>query len=136
MKILFGGDICFSYMPRDYDTSGFSTVVKSLKPLFNKADYRIANLECVLYDGEPQPIKKSGPALMAKTDFVSFLQELRINCAALANNHLGDHGSAAIASTVELLDKKRIRWVGAGANKKKAYGSAVFIREGISVSVL
>ncbi|MBE6592117.1 MAG: CapA family protein [Ruminococcaceae bacterium] len=136
MKILFGGDICFSYMPRDYDTSGFSTVVKSLKPLFNKADYRIANLECVLYDGEPQPIKKSGPALMAKTDFVSFLQELKINCAALANNHLGDHGAEAIEATTALLDKKRIRWVGAGANKKKAYSSAVFIREGISVSVL
>ena len=136
MKILFAGDMCFSYMERLPKREEIARIVADVKPVFAAADFRMVNLECVLYDEPGTPIVKSGPNLKAAGGFVDYLNELDVDLAGLANNHIGDFGADAIRSTAGILRDNGIAYIGAGETVEEAYRAHIFAKDGLRVSVI
>lgn len=83
------------------------------------ADFRIINLEVPLYDGNT-PIKKAGPNLSAKCDCVNGIKALNVDLCTLANNHIMDHGTVGLNSTIDTLKNAGIDYVGVGKNVSEA----------------
>ncbi len=137
VKIVIGGDICTAGVKDKADAAYAATALREVKPIFDAADIRIANLECVLCeDGVGAPIIKSGPNLYAYPKNVAILTELDLDAVTLANNHFGDYGATAIDSTLSVLNKADIAFFGGGANKAQAYRAYRAEQKGIRLSFL
>ncbi|SEA08196.1 poly-gamma-glutamate synthesis protein (capsule biosynthesis protein) [Eubacterium aggregans] len=85
-----------------------------------EADYRVFNLETPLYDGNT-PISKCGPNLKAPTDTIQGLAKLKPTLVSLSNNHILDHGSEGVYSTLDQFKKHEIQVIGVGDNLKEAH---------------
>ena len=117
MKILIGAD----FVPTKRNYNDFSNhnlhglIGEELCEVFSKADYRIFNLEMPLTDNAT-PISKCGPNLRAPTSTITGYKTAKIDLLTLANNHIMDYGIAGLQSTMNVLEKNRIHYVGAGMN--------------------
>ncbi len=83
--------------------------------IFQNADLRICNLECVISDiGEPQP----GKTFHFRTDpkNVEVLKIARFSPISIANNHTLDFGTQALEQMTNTLKKTSINFAGAGEN--------------------
>ena len=85
------------------------------RPPLHKANWRVANLECVFSD-RPLPGGLPPKVFRFRSDSknLAVLQAAGINAVSLANNHILDYGPAALADTLELLDAAGIGHAGAG----------------------
>ncbi len=120
IKVTFVGDICLEGVS-DIMTPEYSKeYLKEVKPFFDNADIRIANLENTIGDKNP-PILKCGPNLTQTREALCFVRELGIDCHVLANNHVGDYGPGGVEDTVNILKEEGLGYVGAGANIDEAY---------------
>lgn len=121
MSILIGADIVPSLSNSDLFSKGDvgALVGNDLQIILNNADYRVFNLETPLTNS-CSVIQKSGPALRANCSTVSGLKKMGIDLFTLANNHIMDQGVNGLSSTVDVLDKNNIRYLGAGKNVFKA----------------
>jgi poly-gamma-glutamate synthesis protein (capsule biosynthesis protein) len=95
------------------------SVYGDLMPALRQSDLRIANLECPLVAGE-SAVWKSGSVLKGDVDHVSGLTAVPFEVATLGNNHVFDHGVDAFEKTLELLNNRGIKTVGAGMSAKDA----------------
>lgn len=117
MSIIIGADI----VPTDSNMDFFkkadacSLVGIDLMKLLQEADYRIFNLEVPLTD-KKNPIEKNGPSLIAHPDSIRGLKALGVDLFTLANNHIMDQGRQGLESSIELLSRENISYVGAGLN--------------------
>ncbi len=139
LKILFASDICYKYANDETQKMTLETaqdITQELLPIFNAADFRMLNLENILYNGSEGAIKKSGPNLKCNTDFINFLKALNTNAVGLANNHYGDYGKLGMNSTLECLEQSGITHAGGGNNIEEAYRPCVFKKDGESVAVI
>ena len=59
-----------------------------------------------------------------------------MDCAILANNHIGDQGDQAVLETCALLKKEGIEYAGAGANLEEAYRAWRCEKAGTRISVI
>ena len=74
---------------------------------YSALDLRIINLEsAVIKNGTP--INKSGAILPMWPENLSFIKEANIDCAVLANNHVGDFGDKGVLSTFKGYDTKNL----------------------------
>lgn len=136
MKLLFTGDINFRGLAEP-NHEMCADILAEVLPYFEKADFRIVNLETPLADKEKHsPIKKSGPNLICDPNNILFLETLNTNVCTLANNHTGDFGEGAVIDTLKLLDTHNIRYYGAGANIDRAYDACRLEKDGFSVSLV
>ena len=116
MKLLFTGDINFRGLAEPTPKM-CADILADVLPYFEKADFRIVNLETPLADKEKHtPIKKSGPNLICNPNNILFLETLNADVCTLANNHTGDFGEGAVVDTLKLLEAHSIQYCGAGAN--------------------
>lgn len=136
ISLLIAGDLC----PIGRNLSRFKAgdapgLFHDLLPEFERADFSIVNLECPLIDATA-PIKKLGPVLGAPRDCIKGLVAAGIDAVNLANNHILDHGSKGLATTLDACRESGIVWVGAGADIREA--QRILIREigGIRVGIL
>lgn len=136
MKILFGSDVSFEYMDGGITPENAPEKVRSVKPVFDAADFRLVNLENVFYESPEGEIIKSGPPLRSSCHCVSFLKALGVDTVGLANNHFGDFGAAGMHSTWDCLRQQGISWIGAGETLEEAYRAQVFEKDGVRVSVI
>ncbi|NQU87162.1 MAG: CapA family protein [Mariniphaga sp.] len=114
IQLLIGADICPIGRNLPFFQLGEATALfNDLLPEFESADLSIVNLECPLIQDE-SPIKKIGPVLGAPTTCVNGLKASGINIVNLANNHIMDHGSQGLETTLETLKKNGIAYFGAG----------------------
>ncbi len=93
-------------------------------PVLQRADIRLANLECVLADGgTPQP----GKVFHFRSDLknVETLRYAGIDVVSLANNHVLDFGAGAFRETLPALDTAGILHAGAGLDREAASRPAV-----------
>lgn len=117
MKILIGADL----VPTDSNQALFAAgdgealVGEALLSCLNSADMRIFNLEVPLTD-VASPIEKCGPNLIAPTASVAGYRALGVDLLTLANNHIMDQGEQGFASTMEILEKNGIEYIGADRN--------------------
>lgn len=108
-------------------------------PLSRAADLFLVNLECALTgrterwrDGGDKPFYfRVDPAAG-----VAALEAGGVDCAALANNHIGDFGPGGLADTVAALDRAGIAHAGAGSDRAGAREPARLAAAGARVSVV
>ncbi len=135
-NMLFAGDACFSH----HNISGSSEaagMLSALRPVFDKADFRVMNLENPLAEkGVGEAIKKIGPNLLSNPESIAFLEEAGIDLAVLANNHTGDYSDEAIFSTLKILNESKIAYVGAGKDIDEAYKAYRGCINGIRFSII
>ncbi|MGV8073270.1 MAG: CapA family protein [Syntrophobacteraceae bacterium] len=120
ISIVIGGDICPTHSNMSsFVTGSAEAVFHDLSEVFVEADLSIVNLECALTDHE-SPIAKCGPNLRAPIAAIGAIHKAGIDVLNLANNHILDHGTAGLLSTLRAADTVGIATVGAGRDRKEA----------------
>jgi poly-gamma-glutamate synthesis protein (capsule biosynthesis protein) len=133
MNILISGDF--------YITDAFKNkniIDQTVIDLFNKADYRMVNMEAPLTANEPKnKILKTGPHLRMSEDTVMpFLKQLKVDVVTLANNHILDYGAKGLRNTFESLKQNKIDYVGAGNNLNEATQPLTLEKDGLRIAIL
>lgn len=137
MKVLIAGD----FVPRHrvaslIDNKDYQTVLGEVKPLTEKFDFSIVNLEApVIYD-KPTPITKTGPNLSCSGNAVEALRWAGFDCVTLANNHFYDQGEQGVDGTLKACEKYEINYVGGGHNLKEAESVLYKEIEGIVLAII
>jgi hypothetical protein len=133
MNILIAGDF---FISDNYQ--GQNLIDKSVLNLFEKADYRIVNLETPITANEPENrILKTGPHLRSLPDtLLPFLKQLKVDMVSLANNHILDYGPKGLSDTFKSLQENKIRYVGAGKNLEAAAKPFTLEKDGIKIAIL
>ncbi|MGQ1838195.1 CapA family protein [Kocuria turfanensis] len=104
-------------------------------PLFEQADLRFANLECVLADGGTPWPRKTFHFRSDRRNIAS-LEAAHLDVVSLANNHVLDVGVPALQDMLPLLDAHGIRHTGAGPDAAAACEPAILTAAGTTVGVL
>jgi poly-gamma-glutamate synthesis protein (capsule biosynthesis protein) len=99
-----------------------------LVDLLRGADAAIANVECVIQEGENWPAFWAGMAwegtpltcMSAPPHMVEDLKFMGISAVAAANNHVGDFGEGGILSTIANLKRGGLPFAGIGASLTEA----------------
>ena len=120
IKLLFTGDFYPSPLLENLNGNGDGNrIYNDFISVLDGNDITITNLESPLFD-RSTPIKKVGPALKASTASIEILKRGHFNLAALANNHILDHGNEGLVSTLNVCRGSGINTVGAGKNAYQA----------------
>lgn len=136
LKLIIGGDI----VPTKSNLELFNTgdmdelIGQELKDILYSVDYRIYNLETPLVDVE-NPIKKSGPNLIAPVSSICGIKGLKPDLCTLANNHIMDQGKLGLQSTLDTLKKEKISYVGVGENLEEAYKGYIVEKNGLRIGI-
>ena len=113
VSIIFAGDVMM-HTPQiakakrnnGYD---FTPCFKYVKPLFEKADFTVANLETTLVDSPPY----SGyPTFRSPAQLAQALAVAGVDVAVTANNHSLDGSAKGVVSTVGILGKYGVKSTG------------------------
>jgi poly-gamma-glutamate synthesis protein (capsule biosynthesis protein) len=117
----------------------------AIEPLFGNflgniqnAHLAITNLESPLVD-QAESILKIGPNLKSPVSSIRVLQKAGFDLVTLANNHIMDQGKKGFKSTVTLLNKNKIPYIGAGRNIDKAknllqYNPLFSVKDGLKIT--
>ncbi|MDE7313043.1 MAG: CapA family protein [Eubacterium sp.] len=119
--LVFAGDVYFSdYVLAAYQQSGIQGVLgTSLRKELKRADLAIVNNEFPYSTrGTPAPDKQF--TFRVDPAYVSLLTESGVDVVTLANNHVLDYGTEALADTFQTLKNAGIAYVGAGNSLKRA----------------
>ena len=120
-SIVFTGDVELSeYVQARYDANGISGVASSdIQSLLNDADYTMINNEfCFSERGQQAPDKQY--TFRVNPSYVSILNDLGVDIAGLANNHVLDYGHDALTDTFTILSGAGIDYTGAGNSLEEA----------------
>lgn len=140
MSILFIGDVMghdsqieSAYDPAS-DSYDYESVFKPLKPLFNNADFSIANLEVTLA-GKPH---KGYPQFSSPDELAIGLKNNGVKVLVTANNHSCDRSDQGIIRTVNILDSLDIMHTGTFRNQadRDSLNLMILEKNGIRVGIL
>lgn len=136
LEIIICGDLCPTLDTKEYfESKDKDTLFNDVISVFEKADFVLGNLEFVLTD-TPSPIKKAGPILHAKTNYLKVLKEAGIQTVSLANNHIKDCGEKGVLSTISTCKENKIDFFGAGKNLSEAKEPYIKIIEGYKIGFI
>ena len=136
IRILIGSDLCPTQQDQSFFRSGdIRELFGDSIPYFQRADLRIANLECPLVE-KPHPILKTGPNMSCHPDCLQGMKEIGIDLLCLANNHMMDHGAAGLNCTLRNCERLGVATVGAGPNLSAAKRPFIRTINGIRLGVL
>jgi poly-gamma-glutamate capsule biosynthesis protein CapA/YwtB (metallophosphatase superfamily) len=102
--------------------------------LLSGADLAFGNLEC--------PITQNGNKVMkpfcfkAKPQTASALKAAGLDVLSLANNHTLDCNRSGLVETMQNLQRQKLRWSGAGSNRKQAEAATITTINGLRVAWL
>lgn len=136
MKIIIGADMVPTKTnEKEFCDGNIKEIVSErVTDILKTSDFRIFNLEVPLSD-QPFPISKFGPNLIAKTSTIHGMKEIGVDLFTIANNHILDHGTKGLYSTMDVLTQNGIRYVGAGKNRNKASEPFYFEKDEIKLGV-
>ena len=120
-SIVFTGDIELSeYVQSTYDASGIDGVASGdIQTLLNDATFTMINNEfCFSERGEKAPDKQY--TFRVNPYYVSILNDLGVDIAGLANNHVLDYGHDGLTDTFTTLAGAGIDYTGAGNSLEEA----------------
>ena len=126
--IVITGDVELSeYVQRNYNASGATGVVSEemLQELSSADVLEINNEFCFSERGEQAPDKQF--TFRVNPSYVSLLNEMGVDVAGLANNHVLDFGRDALADTFTTLSDAGIEYTGAGTSREDA--SKLIVKE-------
>jgi len=105
--------------------------------VFQKADVRMANLECVVSDrGNPWTVTPKVFRFRTDAKNVEALKIAQINAVSIANNHTLDFEYEAMFEMIKLLDEAGISHAGAGANLEEASRPALWKINGVKIGFI
>lgn len=90
------------------NTKPASYFFEKVKPIFEKDDFTIVNVENVFTDKALEPIEKDySPAFWfkSKTSNIDILTSSSVEGVSLANNHINDYGATGKKDTMETIEK-------------------------------
>jgi len=125
VRFLASGDLNLAHwITPILEKKGKEYPFKFIKDYMFSADLVFSNLEAPFCNnGKPYP---KNFVFKVPEKHVNVLKAGNINLVSLANNHILDYGMLCLKSTVELLEKEKIHFAGAGENFEKAHKPAVF----------
>ncbi len=98
-------------------------------------DIMVANNEFPFTD-RGTPTEEKAFTFRADTAAVSYLHDMGIDVAVLANNHIYDFGETGLLDTLDTLTNAGIPMVGAGRNLEEASAPLYFIVNDIKIAVV
>jgi poly-gamma-glutamate capsule biosynthesis protein CapA/YwtB (metallophosphatase superfamily) len=127
MRLLFVGDVMLGRLVNEALRRGPPAFPwGDTLPVFQGADVRFCNLECVLSDrGTPWTATPKAFHFRSDAKSSAVLRAAHIDAVALANNHTLDYGDEALADTLAALDAAGIQHAGAGGSFDQAARPAV-----------
>lgn len=138
LKLLVVGDLMLDETPGAALRAGVDPF-KPYKAWFDQADVRLANLESAVGDRSDKRWAKHKVrkpyTFMAHPRVLNTLSKY-FDGVSLANNHVGDYGSAGIEETFKHLERAKLPYVGAGRNLIEAHQAKVFEVRGQRVAIL
>jgi poly-gamma-glutamate capsule biosynthesis protein CapA/YwtB (metallophosphatase superfamily) len=138
MRLLFVGDVMLGRLVNrrlHHEPPAFPW--GDTLPLFDEADARICNLECVLSDrGTPWTATPKTFHFRSDAKNVAVLRAAHVDIVSLANNHSLDFGYEALADMLMLLDASGIQHAGAGRTLEEAMRPALLQTDAGSVGLL
>lgn len=128
-------------LPADDVAGGARRVVAAVARAFAAADVSTVNLESVVGD---VPDEAGYPAkafiIRSQPEALAALEEMGVDLAVLANNHIRDYGDQGVTATMNALDDAGIAHVGAAAgtadDAQAAAAPALLEVGGVRVGVL
>jgi poly-gamma-glutamate synthesis protein (capsule biosynthesis protein) len=120
-ELIFTGDVLLSdYVLNNYNASGIDGVMdENLRTQLQEADILEVNNEFPYSTrGTQAPDKQY--TFRVDPSYVSILQEMGVDAAGLANNHVLDYGKDALLDTFTTLDGAGIDYTGAGTSVEDA----------------
>ena len=120
-KIVFTGDVELSeYVQANYSAAGVDGVVApEIKDLMTNATFTIINNEfCFSERGQKAPDKQY--TFRVNPSYVSLFNDMGVDIAGLANNHVLDFGRDALTDTFTTLTNAGIDYTGAGNSLEEA----------------
>ena len=138
LKLLFVGDVMLGRFVNE--------VLKEKAPaypwgdtlsLFQQADVRICNLECVLSDwGTPWSASPKVFHFRSDAKNVASLRAAQIDAVSLANNHALDFDYEGLSYMMTNLEEGGIHYAGAGTNICEALEPAIWEVKGKTIGLL
>ena len=95
----------------------------------------IFNLECVLGNSSLKKLVKNGPNLICESDAINGIKALNPSLVLLANNHILDYGTKGLDNTINLLEKRDIKYTGIIDNINAHVNVSYFEKDGIKVGI-
>lgn len=120
-NIVFTGDVELSeYVQANYDSQGIAGVASAdIQSILNDATFTMINNEfCYSERGQQAPDKQY--TFRVNPTYVTILNDLGVDIAGLANNHVLDFGHDALTDTFTTLTDAGIEYTGAGNSLEEA----------------
>ncbi|WP_048810076.1 CapA family protein [Candidatus Methylacidiphilum infernorum] len=138
MRIILVGDVMLGRKVDEWlEKADFSYPWGDLLPLFRCADWKGCNLECVMTDlDQPEDLPPKIFRFSSKLKNIEVLKEAGIRAVSLANNHVLDWGTEALAEMLDGLDALGILHSGAGMNREECRRPAVDHIHGFKIGFL
>lgn len=86
------------------------------------------------YSSRGNPLPGKAYTFRAAPENVAFLQEMGVDIAGLANNHIYDYGEDAFLDTLDTLDAAGIPYVGAGHDLTEASAPVYLTADGVTIA--
>ncbi len=128
--VLYGvGDVGPIHEPMD----AYSALAR---PLLAAADIRFGQCERVYSERGALQLHSGGAHSRVHPRLASVFTDCGFDVVSVASNHAMDWGADAMLDTIELLDKKGIKTVGAGRNLAEARRPVLIEKNGVRVAFL
>ena len=135
MKIVVLGDVSASDSNRKAFIDAESVLFSSeIQKICKEADAVLLNLEKPLTD-VIHPLDKCPPDYFASIETINGIKLLHPTIVTLANNHIMDQREQGLFSTINVLIRNQIQYVGAGHNIEDASKPIILSREDFRIGV-
>ena len=131
ISIGIGGDLVLDSWEGRVDEH-FSTEIINL---LNNVDISCVNNEFVFTDKE-EAIEDKTFVYKSDSVWVQMMEDLGIDSVSLANNHSCEYKEAGLIDTMKTLEDKKIKFFGAGKNKKEAKEPVIFSVKGKKIAFI
>lgn len=124
----------FKYAQVDKDSFDFNPVFKYVKPIFDKSDFVIGNLETVVAGSK---YGYSGyPLFNTPIDFLDGLKFAGFDYVSFANNHSLDKGLQGLINSLRNLREKGIHYSGANIDENEKDSLKIYEINNIKFAIL
>ncbi len=130
IKLGFVGDFCLHQIKNHSDDKRMRTL-DFCRSLNQQVDVAIANHEFVI---TPDHVEAGWMAVTSEQ--AKDIAEAGFDAFCLSNNHIGDYGEEGILYTIDYLEKRGHKTVGAGANLADAIRPVYFEKNGFKIGIV
>ncbi|MFC1982667.1 CapA family protein [Chloroflexota bacterium] len=132
MTLLAVGDVLI-------DRPSPPSIFERVRPILGQVDLIIGNQEGPITDrGDPilGKIEAGSRHIRSVLAAAAAEAEAGFSAMSLANNHMMDYGEEGLLQTIELLQRHRIAYTGAGASLEEAHQPVLLERQGTRIGML